>query len=365
MKHRTRVDMTMSSRQTLRHAYLKSLNASGALKRARNKIGASSATLVLTLHRIIPDDAIASCRSPRGMVLRESAFHSLLSYLNEHATCVKPEDIDRQEGSSPRPRVLITFDDGWLDNFAIAAPILAEFGMSACFFAVTGYVGHSQPFWPERALGLVRTLYDSKSPISVQDVFAHLVDAEGTPLSPAPLREEDLLSWLKQFAPETICTAIQDAEKHLANSMAISQPDPWERLMTWDQMHDLTRAGHSIGSHTATHALLTQLTSDEVSSELTTSSAELQHRMMSEHVEDRWIAYPNGFTDNRVRELTAKCGYQYGFTTMSGLWHKESEPLAIPRVNVWDGSVLSPEGKFDESYLEYALFFRPLLAGSL
>ncbi|MEZ2345746.1 polysaccharide deacetylase family protein [Terriglobus sp. RCC_193] len=365
MKHHMQVDMSMSLRQTLRHAYLKALSTSGALKMAKQKIGTSGATLVLTLHRVIPDDAIESCRSPRGMVLRESAFRSLLDYLSEHATCVKPEDNYHQEESNMRPRVLITFDDGWLDNFTIAAPLLAQFGISACFFAVTGYAGHSQPFWPERALGLTRVLHDSTSPISIQDVFAHLVDKEGIPLPPGALQEEVLLNWLKQFRPETICAAIQNAERHLASSMTILQPDILERLMTWEEMRALTRAGHSVGSHTSTHALLTHLTSDEVSSELTMSSTKLQRNMMPEHAEQYWIAYPNGFTDKRVRELTARCGYHYGFTTMPGLWHKESEPLAIPRVNVWDGSVLSPEGNFDESYLEYALFFRPLLADTL
>ncbi|WP_231966850.1 polysaccharide deacetylase family protein [Terriglobus roseus] len=320
---------------------------------------------MLTLHRVIPDDAMESCRSPHGMVIRESAFRSLLVYLSKNAVCVKPGDIDQPEGSSTRPRVLITFDDGWFDNLAIAAPLLAQFGMSACFFAVTNYAGRSQPFWPERALGLVRALHDSKSQISLRDLFSHLVDAEGTPLPAGPIKEEELLSWLKQFDPETISAAISDAERSISSPMTTRQPDPWERLMTWDEMHTLTRAGHTIGSHTATHALLTQLTSDEVASELLTSSTALEQHMVPEHTERHWIAYPNGFTDNRVRELTAKCGYHYGFTTVSGLWRKESEPLAIPRVNVWDGSVLSPEGTFDESYLEYTLFFRPLLAGSL
>jgi peptidoglycan/xylan/chitin deacetylase (PgdA/CDA1 family) len=355
-------DMGMSSHQKVRHAFLKSLSISGILKTARKKVGASGATLVLTLHRVIPDDSIASCRSPRGMVLRESAFRNLLIYLSEHAICVKPGEVDQQDSSSERPRVLITFDDGWLDNLEVAAPLLSEFGMSACFFAVTGYAGRSQPFWPERALGLARALHDSKSKISVQDVFAHLVDEEGTQLPTGPLAEEELLGWLKQFEPEVICAAIGAAERQLP---ATTEPDPWERLMTWDEMHILTRAGHTVGSHTSTHALLTQLTSDEVSTELSRSSAQLQQYMMPEHAEPNWIAYPNGFTDNRVRELTAKCGYHYGFTTMTGLWRKGSEPLAIPRINVWDGSVLSPEGKFDESYLEYTLFFRALLAGSL
>jgi len=355
----------MSSRQTLRHAFLKSLSKSGSLRSARKKVGASGATLVLMLHRVIPDDAMESCRSPRGMVIRESSFRSLLAYLSEHADCVKPGDIDRPEASNQRPRVMLTFDDGWFDNLAIAAPLLAQFGMSACFFAVTNYAGRTQPFWPEEALGFVRTLHDSKSQISLRDLFSHLVDAEGTPLPAGPVREEELLSWLKQFEPEAIRSAIEDAERSLASPMGSHQPDPFERLMTWDEMRTLARAGHTIGSHTATHALLTQLTSDEVASELVTSSAALEQCMLPDHAERHWIAYPNGFTDNRVRELTAKCGYHYGFTTVSGLWRKENEPLAIPRVNVWDGSVLSPEGIFDESYLEYALFFRPLLAGSL
>lgn len=43
---------------------------------------------------------------------------------------------------TPAKSVLITFDDGWLDNWIHAHPILAEFGLHAVLFAVTGWIGN-------------------------------------------------------------------------------------------------------------------------------------------------------------------------------------------------------------------------------
>jgi peptidoglycan/xylan/chitin deacetylase (PgdA/CDA1 family) len=44
-------------------------------------------------------------------------------------------------GSAPRRSVLITFDDGYLDNWVYAAPLLRRYGMCATIFLVTGWVG--------------------------------------------------------------------------------------------------------------------------------------------------------------------------------------------------------------------------------
>ncbi len=45
-------------------------------------------------------------------------------------------------GKPVPPRTcVITFDDGYLDNFIYAHPVLAEFGMMAVLFIVTGWIG--------------------------------------------------------------------------------------------------------------------------------------------------------------------------------------------------------------------------------
>jgi peptidoglycan/xylan/chitin deacetylase (PgdA/CDA1 family) len=44
--------------------------------------------------------------------------------------------------------LVITFDDGYLDNFREAAPLLAGEGLPACFFVATEFVGSElQPWW--------------------------------------------------------------------------------------------------------------------------------------------------------------------------------------------------------------------------
>lgn len=57
------------------------------------------------------------------------------------------EDYARYLAGRPVPEksVLITFDDGWLDNWLHAHPVLAEFGFRAVLFLVTGLVGTGQP----------------------------------------------------------------------------------------------------------------------------------------------------------------------------------------------------------------------------
>src|SRR3546814_14523092 len=51
----------------------------------------------------------------------------------------------------PRDAVLVTFDDGYDDNHAIAFPILRDLGVPAPFFVATGHIDSGLPYaydWP-------------------------------------------------------------------------------------------------------------------------------------------------------------------------------------------------------------------------
>lgn len=54
---------------------------------------------------------------------------------------------------TPPKSVLITFDDGWLDNWVHAHPVLAEFDLHAMLFLITGWIGDGPVRGPDAPLG--------------------------------------------------------------------------------------------------------------------------------------------------------------------------------------------------------------------
>jgi peptidoglycan/xylan/chitin deacetylase (PgdA/CDA1 family) len=82
-------------------------------------------------------------------------FESQIQWLarNGYVTLTTDEFARFLHGSPmPRKSVLLTFDDGYLDNYVYAHPVLLRYGLNAVMFLVTGRV-HDGPF---RAIGAQR-----------------------------------------------------------------------------------------------------------------------------------------------------------------------------------------------------------------
>ena len=71
------------------------------------------------------------------------AFRKMLTELSESVTFIRIEDAVRMimERQCPsKPFVAFTFDDGFMDDYDVFAPILEEFGTNALFFINPNYV---------------------------------------------------------------------------------------------------------------------------------------------------------------------------------------------------------------------------------
>ena len=67
----------------------------------------------------------------------------------------------------PHDPVLVTFDDGYDDNHAIAFPILREFGVPATFFVATGHIDNGLPYGYDWLAHLVVTARAVRRPIEI------------------------------------------------------------------------------------------------------------------------------------------------------------------------------------------------------
>jgi peptidoglycan/xylan/chitin deacetylase (PgdA/CDA1 family) len=109
---------------------------------------------------------------------------------------------------------------------------------------------------------------------------------------------------------------------------AARQPRELE-TMGWEELSELAERGVEIGSHTRTHPHLPQLGDAELRAELTESRAELEDRLARPC---RFLAYPYGHQDARVRDAARAAGYTAAFALLDGSVH---DPFALPRVDLY------------------------------
>lgn len=100
------------------------------------------------------------------------------------------------------------------------------------------------------------------------------------------------------------------------------------RPVTWDDTERLVARGWEIGSHTATHPLLTTVDDARLRSELTVSRKEIERRVGTCTA----LAYPYGLADERVAEAARQAGYEVGCTLTFA--HLADEPLRRPRIGM-------------------------------
>jgi peptidoglycan/xylan/chitin deacetylase (PgdA/CDA1 family) len=96
-----------------------------------------SALPVLMYHHVTPN--------PGLVTVAPETFRAHISWLTRngwHSIGASEIEAFFQGRPLPKKSVAITFDDGYLDNFVHAHPVLEEFGLKAMLFVVTGWIGN-------------------------------------------------------------------------------------------------------------------------------------------------------------------------------------------------------------------------------
>jgi peptidoglycan/xylan/chitin deacetylase (PgdA/CDA1 family) len=107
---------------------------------------------------------------------------------------------------------------------------------------------------------------------------------------------------------------------------------PRRALLSAEQLRLLADAGVTIGSHTRTHARLTELPPRDASAEIAASKAELED-VLGRPVE--FFAYPYGLFDANVREMVANAGYGAACSTRSGFNRPGEDVFLLRRIDVF------------------------------
>lgn len=268
----------------------------------------------------------------------EEDFSSQVKALKQHFDVIGLEDLPQvfrtlgQRWSTKQRFVLLTFDDGYRDNYDAAFPILREHNVSGTFFITTGFVSDRQLAWWDEIAWMIRSaradvvelfLDGSATRMQLPIDRPNCEDAIRTSLAHAyrlstPQRSE----FLNQLAE---ATGSGRAPRSLAS-------DLW---MNWDMIREMRAAGMSFGAHTVSHPVLSRLSCDEQNDEICESRLRIEAEL-GESVTA--FSYPVGrrdcFNEDSRRVLEAN-GFDWAFSYHGGFCRSpNADRLNIPRVGI-------------------------------
>ena len=299
---------------------------------------------ILGFHRVLNETEFATADSLPGMRIRERTFGDLLEFLKKRFE-VKPLNIilkGEEWGSSWRkPTCILTFDDGWLDNYTTAYPWLEKYDVPATIFLTTGYIDGQYYPWVEEFVASWKDVQSRdrvKSLISgrVQGRFQQ-VGLQETVQYLKAMRAEEREAIMKQLNFEA-----GDADRRLGSN----------GMMRWRQIAEMCNGRIEFGAHTVSHPLLTYESDETVEHELRKAKEEIESQVKK----PAWaFAYPNGDRDSRIRQWAQRTGYACAVTTQRG-WHRRgADPYDIRRILIHEGNVTGTNGKFSEAAFHFTI----------
>jgi peptidoglycan/xylan/chitin deacetylase (PgdA/CDA1 family) len=246
-----------------------------------------------------------------------------------------------ENGSSIEPgSVVLTFDDGYLDNYTVAAPILAGLGLPATFFLATGYVERGAAQW-------VDDLYSMYHARTAQ--VLHLDAACELSLA---LDSIDRMSFDLRVQQDVdasyarLCELLLEADfyqrRHLlaaVQSQLRPAVAPPRLTISWDEVRALQamHAGFHIGVHTRDHLLLPTRSPERIGLELSRCIDDAR-----EHtgLVPGFLSFPYGRWSGPVRRLVSARFRAAVVTDPPALVDKDTDRFVLPRIAPPDDATL-------------------------
>jgi peptidoglycan/xylan/chitin deacetylase (PgdA/CDA1 family) len=297
------------------------------LRRMLARVPTWKGVLLLNYHRI--GDAGGQPWDRTLWSATEQQFDDQLAVLAREADVIGPADLPAVVASGKGRHVLLTFDDGYRDNYQLAFPLLRSHGLTASFFLATGFIDRPHVAWWDEIAWMTRRAQ------SGQLAAGEWLD---TPLALGGAEQDaaiaELLRVYKRL-PEARTGPYLEFLGEATGAGRCGLGEAAEMWMTWEMARELRDAGMSIGGHTATHPLLAQTSPERQAEEIATCARRLREELDEEM---RWFAYPVGSPDAfsaTTKDILLRQQVELAFSFYGGyVSGKSIDPLDIPRVHV-------------------------------
>jgi len=297
---------------------------------------------ILTYHGVFPNAYTVTDPFLDGTLLTVEMFRRQLKMLRSSYRILSPTEFlgwFQSDRELPERAVLLTCDDGLLNNLTGMVPVLVEENLSCIFFVTGASVTdpYSMLWYVELYLMLMQ---------SSQRDLEFCLDNAGTKflLKDKAVKRVVWLELLKKLSrvDGNSREAFMDEIRVKLDlppawkSQYLENPILRERycVMGLPEIQRLVEAGMSVGAHTLTHPIPSEQPAEMFYVEVVESRGILE-KALGEPI---WsFAYPFGDENSvspREYQMAERAGFQCAFVNVGGPLQSKAQPYALPRINI-------------------------------
>lgn len=298
--------------------------------------------VVLMYHRVLTEDEMAATGSHPAIVVKQETFAMQMEILRKRFRVMTIDEfVERMERNIPfeNSSCLVTFDDGWRDNYYNAFPILTRHQIPAVIFLPVNYIGGQRLFWQEALVhGLLATIKEARQNPSMAPLLREIIAPLGleqcmdcTDVDPRQRIIELIALQRKRFRPAEVNKVLMQLNRELGtrwdNAKVI------DGFLTWEHVAEMLEEGIQFGGHGSEHHLLSEICLDEARKDIEGCTSVLATRLKRHPT---YFSYPRGYRSPDVIEAVKQSGYRMAFIANGGPVQCGDDRFAVKRINIFE-----------------------------
>ena len=203
--------------------------------------------------------------------------------------------------------LVITFDDGYKDNYTQAFPVLKQHNVPACFFIATSLIGNKKlPWWDRIAYNYKTNKFTSIKLSSWETTVKYKGDDKTF--------VRDILA-----ATKISQDPIEKQLKEIEHLFPLEGELPTQEFLSWDNLEEMILHGMDVGAHSHNHEILANLSQDEMIFELTHSKMLIEQNLKYKVSSFSYPVGSQGTYNESVTKALVDCGYDIAFNFQPGI----------------------------------------------
>ena len=303
--------------------------------------------VILMYHRVLTPHEMHRSGSHPAMIVESRTFAEQMAVIKQRFKVLSIEEFTammEQKIPFEDSSCLITFDDGWRDNFTNALPILRRHQLPAVVFLPVNFIGQNRLFWQEDLVHLlVLAVLAGRKEAARKARLCQVLDPVGLGqlfdiggADPRPHAIEAISRNRAGWTPSLIETILRELRSELG--VENGDVEGIDSFLSWEQIAEMAQQEVTFGGHGAEHHLLSEIPVNAAREDIQVSKEVIDRRCKAA---SHTFSYPRGYRSSQVIELVKAAGFRLGFIANGGRVRSDDDPFTLRRINICQDATAS------------------------